>query len=83
MTITTIAGKADVSNGLISRIENGRTIPSLPVLLSIVNALGVPVADFFKDIPASNEKNISYHVKKNKLLLRRKMMLRVLSIGFF
>ena len=32
ITINTLATNAQVSNGLISRIENGRTIPSLPVL---------------------------------------------------
>lgn len=44
-----IAEKAEVSNGLISRIENGRTIPSLPVLISIVKALDVRMDDFFAD----------------------------------
>ncbi|MCF3108656.1 XRE family transcriptional regulator [Niabella sp. CC-SYL272] len=57
LTINNIAGKADLSNGLISRIENGRTIPSLPVLLSIVNVLDIAVPDFFKDIPLSGAKS--------------------------
>jgi transcriptional regulator with XRE-family HTH domain len=30
LTINELAFKANVSNGLVSRIENGRTIPSLP-----------------------------------------------------
>ncbi len=45
-----IARRADVSNGLISRIENGRTIPSLPVLFAIIQALEVDPSDFFKSI---------------------------------
>lgn len=45
-----IAKKANVSNGLISRIENGRTVPSLPVLLSIIQALEIQPGDFFGDI---------------------------------
>lgn len=45
-----IAKRADVSNGLISRIENGRTIPSLPVLFSIIQALDVEPRDFFDSI---------------------------------
>lgn len=57
LTINNVAGKADLSNGLISRIENGRTIPSLPVLLSIVKVLDIEVPDFFKDIPLSGGKN--------------------------
>ncbi|MFI2743304.1 helix-turn-helix domain-containing protein [Zhouia sp. PK063] len=50
-TISDIAIKAEVSNGLISRIENGRTIPSLPVLLNIISALEVEVTEFFKGMP--------------------------------
>jgi transcriptional regulator with XRE-family HTH domain len=46
-TISNVASVADVSNGLISRIENGRTIPSLPVLLNIIQALEINVSDFF------------------------------------
>lgn len=45
-----IAKRANVSNGLISRIENGRTMPSLPVLLSIIYALEVEPAEFFDRI---------------------------------
>lgn len=45
-----IAKRANVSNGLISRIENGRTMPSLPVLLSIIGALGVEPGEFFERI---------------------------------
>ena len=47
---TEIAKRANVSNGLISRIENGRTIPSLPVLFSIIEALEVEPRNFFRDI---------------------------------
>jgi len=51
LTINTVATKAEVSNGLISRIENGRTIPSLPVLLNIIGAVDVEVAAFFNSLP--------------------------------
>lgn len=56
-TISNIANAADVSNGLISRIENGRTIPSLPVLLNIINALEIKVSDFFEGMPKTSEFN--------------------------
>ncbi len=49
-TIKNIADGAGVSNGLISRIENGRTIPSLPVLFNIINALEIEVGSFFDKI---------------------------------
>lgn len=45
-----IARRANVSNGLISRIENGRTIPSVPVLLSIIQALDIEPSAFFDNI---------------------------------
>ena len=56
-TISYVAHAADVSNGLISRIENGRTIPSLPVLLNIINALEIRVSDFFEGMPKASELN--------------------------
>ena len=56
-TINDIAGRASVTGGLISRIENGRTIPSLPVLLKIINSLEVEVTDFFNGMPQVNGTN--------------------------
>ncbi len=55
-TISDIALEAQVSNGLISRIENGRTIPSLPVLLNIIAALGIEVPEFFNGMPHTHGK---------------------------
>lgn len=52
--ISEVAAGAGVTGGLISRIENGRTIPSLPVLLKIINALEVEVPEFFNGMPHSN-----------------------------
>lgn len=57
LTINTVAADAEVSNGLISRIENGRTIPSLPVLLNIIHALGIEVSSFFNGLPKSEKNN--------------------------
>ncbi|PCE66671.1 helix-turn-helix domain-containing protein [Sediminicola luteus] len=53
-TISELAQKAEVSGGLISRIENGRTVPSLPVLFKIIASLDVEVTDFFKAMPHMN-----------------------------
>jgi transcriptional regulator with XRE-family HTH domain len=50
LTVQQLAERADVSKGLISRIENGRTIPSLPVLIAIVKGLNVEINHFFGDI---------------------------------
>lgn len=50
ITVQELANKANVSKGLISQIENNRTVPSLPVLMSIVQSLNLDFNDFFKDI---------------------------------
>ncbi|WP_274474896.1 helix-turn-helix domain-containing protein [Mangrovimonas aestuarii] len=50
ITISALAANAGVSNGLISRIENGRTIPSLPVLLELIRALEVDASTFFEGV---------------------------------
>lgn len=49
-TIADIADEAGVSKGLISKIENGRTIPSLPVLFHILQALDADFTLFFEGI---------------------------------
>ena len=63
-TINDVAVKAEVTNGLISRIENGRTMPSLPVLLKLISALDIEVTDFFKGIPEIN--NTPYIVSRKE-----------------
>lgn len=50
ITLQELANKADVSKGLISQIENSRTVPSLLVLINIIKSLNVDLNDFFKDI---------------------------------
>jgi transcriptional regulator with XRE-family HTH domain len=50
MNLQVLGDRAGVTKGLISRIENGRTIPSLPVLINLIHALGAEVPVFFKDI---------------------------------
>lgn len=52
-TVQDLANKAQVSKGLISQVENNRTVPSLPVLLAIIRALNLDLNDFFKDIVPS------------------------------
>ena len=50
ITVQELANQADVSKGLISQIENSRTIPSLIVLIDIIKALNIDLNEFFKDI---------------------------------
>ena len=48
MKLIDVASGAGVSKGLLSKIENGRTIPSLPVLFSIIDALDEKPSIFFE-----------------------------------
>lgn len=52
ITVQELASQANVSKGLISQIENSRTIPSLIVLIDIIKALNIDLNEFFKDIRA-------------------------------
>jgi len=50
ITVQELASRANVSKGLISQIENSRTVPSLIVLIDIIKALDIDLNVFFKDI---------------------------------
>lgn len=50
MTLQELGDKSGVSKGLVSQIENGRTIPSLPVMLGIIQSLEVEVSEFFQGL---------------------------------
>lgn len=50
ITVQELASKAEVSKGLISQIENNRTIPSLLVLMNIITSLDLDLNEFFKGI---------------------------------
>ena len=65
LRIQQIADDAQVSKGLVSKIENGRTVPSLPVLFSLIKALGQSPADFFQGMTFSSGARY-LHQKKNE-----------------
>ena len=48
LTVATLAKQAHISTGMLSKIENGQTSPSLSTLNSLSNALHVPVTSFFR-----------------------------------
>ena len=57
MTIQEVASRANVSKGLVSRIENARTIPSLPVFVDLLQSLDISLKEFFDDMLMTGEKN--------------------------
>jgi transcriptional regulator with XRE-family HTH domain len=56
ITVQELADKAAVTKSWISQIENGRTIPSLMVLIDIIHSLDLSLDKFFSTIKASKDK---------------------------
>lgn len=50
ITLEELATRAGVTKGLISQIENNRTVPSLPVLFNIIHSLEEDIKSFFEDM---------------------------------
>jgi transcriptional regulator with XRE-family HTH domain len=48
MTVVEVAKQAGLSPGMLSKIENGMTSPSLATLSALAGALGVPVTSLFR-----------------------------------
>ena len=49
LTATELAAEAGLSPGMLSKIENGGTSPSLSTLQALARALNVPMTSFFAD----------------------------------
>jgi len=79
LTVQELADKSGVSKGLISQIENGRSIPSLPVLFSIIQSLEVALGDFFSNIASSLDEPAVIIRKKSEYESFQKEN----AIGFF
>ena len=66
ITLEQLANKAGVSKGLISQIENNRTVPSLPVLFNIIHSLDEDLKTFFEDMHDSFTNNKVLIVRKGQ-----------------
>ncbi|MEM9714915.1 MAG: XRE family transcriptional regulator [Pseudomonadota bacterium] len=60
MTIPQLAGEMGISDGMLSKIENGQVSPSLSMLQLLSKALSVPLTSFFHGF---EEKRPVMHVK--------------------
>ena len=58
MNLSELASLSNVTAGLVSKIENFRTIPSIPVLLNIARGLNVSLSDLVEDVEETKE--VSY-----------------------
>ncbi|WP_158994676.1 helix-turn-helix domain-containing protein [Mucilaginibacter sp. L196] len=66
ITVQELAVRANVSKGLISQIENSRTVPSLIVLIDIIKALDIDLNVFFKDIHNKSKQSVILVKRKNE-----------------
>ncbi|MFB9841306.1 helix-turn-helix domain-containing protein [Mucilaginibacter ginsenosidivorans] len=66
ITVQELASLANVSKGLISQIENSRTIPSLMVLIDIIKALEIDLNEFFKDIRTPGQQSPILVMRKDE-----------------
>jgi transcriptional regulator with XRE-family HTH domain len=63
LTIQELADRTKVSKGLLSKIENSRTLPSLPVFITLIQSLDISLKEFFGDMVLVNGKDF-LHIKK-------------------
>ncbi len=65
LTIQELADRTKVTKGLLSKIENSRTIPSLPVFVQLIQSLDISLKEFFEDMVLTNGKDY-LHVKRGQ-----------------
>ena len=70
MTVTDLARQADLSAGMLSKLENGLTSPSLATLKSLSQALNVPVTAFFRKY--EEERDVSFVRNGEGLTIERR-----------
>lgn len=73
LTINDLAFKANVSNGLVSRIENGRTIPSLPVLLDLIQSLEIDASYFFEGVEKKSNAKFIFVPKESQQVIEKEV----------
>ena len=63
ITVSDLSKMTGLSTGMLSKIENGNTSPSLSTLQTLSNALSIPLTSFFKQF---EEKRGCVHTKANE-----------------
>ncbi|MFQ5773672.1 MAG: helix-turn-helix domain-containing protein [Kiloniellaceae bacterium] len=70
MTVAEVAKLAGLSSGMLSKIENGMTSPSLATLRALSRALNVPVTSFFRKY--EEQRDASFVKAGEGLLIERR-----------
>ncbi len=71
LTIQQLADRTHVSKGLLSKIENSRTIPSLPVFITLIQSLDISLKEFFEDMVLINGKDFFLVKRGNYVEMER------------
>jgi len=71
VTLSDLSKRTVLSKGLLSKIENGRTIPSLPVFMNLAKALNTNPKEFFEASLLSGTKHY-LHLKQSEYTLANK-----------
>lgn len=69
-TVAELAGMADLSAGMLSKVENGQTSPSLDTLQALARALNVPLTSLFKEFEKGDD--ATYVPAGQGLVIQRK-----------
>jgi len=65
LTIQQLSTRANVSKGLLSKVENSRTVPSLPVFITLIQSLDISLKEFFEDMVLINGRDYLLVKKEN------------------
>jgi transcriptional regulator with XRE-family HTH domain len=60
ITLQELAEAAGVTKGMLSQVENNRTIPSLTVFLNIIKSLKIDINDFFQNFNSSKDSKVIF-----------------------
>jgi transcriptional regulator with XRE-family HTH domain len=60
ITLQELAESAGVTKGMLSQVENNRTIPSLTVFLNIIKSLHININDFFTDFNTGHDSKVIF-----------------------
>jgi transcriptional regulator with XRE-family HTH domain len=63
MTVADLADRTGLSIGMLSKIENGNTSPSLTTIQLLANALSMPITSFFRSF---EESRLAVHTKADE-----------------
>ena len=80
LTLEKLAIATDLSPAFLSRIENGRSIPSIPTLQSIADALSVNIGFFFRDSDRQQYKITTKETRK-KIVTQKGYEIEILNEG--